>query len=116
MNLAIKGRKAQVTGADSGIGWHTARLLLEEGVTVVISDIDQGRLDSAATQLNASEGSLHAFAADITKLDQLATLSEKVQAAIGDIDILVQCAGVTGATGLFHEIDDDGWTSTIETD
>ena len=116
MDLGIKGRKALVTGADSGIGWHTARLLLEEGVTVVVTDIDQGKLDAAAAQLTAPEGSLHAFAADITKLDQLATLSEKVQAAIGDIDILVQCAGITGAQGMFHEIDDAGWVKTIETD
>ena len=116
MDLGIKGRKALVSGADSGIGWHTARLLLEEGVTVVITDIDQGRLDSAATQLNAAEGSLHAFAADITKLDQLASLSDRVQAAIGNIDILVQCAGITGAQGMFHEIDDAGWAKTIETD
>lgn len=35
---------------------------------------------------------------------------------MGDIDILVHCAGVTGATGLFHEIDDQGWVDTIETD
>lgn len=116
MDLGIKGRKALVSGADSGIGWHTARLLLEEGVTVVITDIDQGRLDTAAAKLTAEDGRLHAFAADITKLDQLATLSERVQGAIGDIDILVQCAGITGAQGMFHEIDDAGWTKTIETD
>lgn len=104
-----------MTGSDSCIGWYTARRLLEEGVTVVISDIDQRRLDSVATQLNAAEGSFYAFVADITKLDWLATLSDRVQAAIGDIDILVQCAGVTGAQGLFHEVGDAGWTRMIET-
>ncbi len=116
MDLGIKGRKALVFGADLGIGWHTARLLLAEGATVGITDIDQGRLDAAAARLNASDGQLHAFAADITKLDQLATLSEKVQSAIGNIDVLVQCAGITGAQGMFYEIDNAGWTKTIETD
>lgn len=80
----------------------------------MITDIDQGRLDTAAAYLNASDGQLHAFAADSTKLDQLATLSERVQSAIGNIDTLVQCAGITGAPGMVHEIDDAGWTQTIK--
>lgn len=116
MDLGIKGRKALVTGADSGIGWHTARLLLAEGVTVVITDLQQDKLDAAASKLKAADGQLHAFAADITDLDSLANLKSQVQEAAGDIDILVQCAGITGAQGYFHEIDDAGWTNTIETD
>ena len=116
MDLGIEGRKALITGADSGIGWHTAKQLLAEGATVVITDIDQGRLDTALGKLGASDGKAFAFAADITKLDQLATLRDRVQDAVGDIDILVQSAGITGAQGMFDEIDDAGWTSTIETD
>ena len=38
MDLGISGRTALVTGGDSGIGWHTAQLLLAEGVTVVVTD------------------------------------------------------------------------------
>jgi NAD(P)-dependent dehydrogenase (short-subunit alcohol dehydrogenase family) len=116
MDLGIKARKALVTGGDSGIGWHTARILLAEGATVVISDIDQEKLDVAAAELAAPEGSLFAFAADVTSLSSLAELEAKVSDTVGDIDILVQAAGVTGAQGLFHEIDDDGWVSTLETD
>jgi NAD(P)-dependent dehydrogenase (short-subunit alcohol dehydrogenase family) len=116
MDLKIAGKKALVSGADSGIGWETARILLGEGVTVVITDKEQGKLDEAAARLEAAEGTLFAFAADITSVDQVAALERKVSDAVGDIDILVQSAGITGAQGLFHEIDDAGWTSTIETD
>lgn len=116
MDLGITGKKALITGGDSGIGWETARLLLEEGVTVVLSDKDQDALDEAAAKLDAPEGRLFAFAADVTSVEELASLSDLVQAAVGDIDILVQSAGVTGAQGQFHEIDDEGWTSTIEID
>lgn len=116
MDLGISGKKALVTGADSGIGWETARLLLAEGVTVVMSDKDQESLDEAAARLDAPSGSLFAFAADITSVEDLEELSDKVQGAVGDIDILVQSAGVTGAQGKFHEIDDEGWTSTIDID
>lgn len=116
MDLRIAGKKALVTGADSGIGWETARLLLDEGVTVVVSDREQESLDEAARRLDAPAGRLHAFAADITDAGELDRLHERVQEAVGDIDILVQSAGVTGAQGLFHEIDDEGWNSTIEID
>ncbi len=116
MDLGIEGKRALVTGGDSGIGWHTARSLLREGATVVITDKEQSRLDAAADRLDAPSGALHAFAADITDTVDLADLHAQVADAVGAVDILVQAAGVTGAQGAFHEIDDDGWISTIETD
>lgn len=116
MDLKIEGKKALITGGDSGIGWHTAQRLLDEGATVVLSDQDQESLDEAASRLEAEEGRLFAFAADITSVDSLADLHDKVQSAVGDIDILVQSAGITGAQGYFHEIDDEGWVDTITVD
>lgn len=113
MDLGIAGKKALVTGGDSGIGWHTAQQLLEAGVTVVISDKDQGNLDEAASRL---DGDVLAFAADITSVESVAGLRDRVMDAVGDIDILVQSAGITGAQGLFHEIDDAGWVETITVD
>jgi len=115
MDLGITNRTALITGADSGIGWHTARLLLAEGAIVIISDHDQDELDAAAARLNAPAGSLHAFAADVTSVESLAALRERAS-AVGAIDILVHCAGITGAQGQFHELSDEGWASTIETD
>ncbi|MDO3697891.1 SDR family NAD(P)-dependent oxidoreductase, partial [Curtobacterium flaccumfaciens] len=51
MDLGIQGKTALVFGGDSGIGWNTARILLAEGATVVVTDIDQSRLDTSADQL-----------------------------------------------------------------
>ena len=116
MEFNIAGKTALVSGADSGIGWHTARLLLAEGATIVITDKDQASLDAAAERLRADESRLFAFAADITSVESIAALAASVDDAVGDIDILVQSAGITGAQGLFHEIDDAGWTETLEVD
>lgn len=116
MDLDIEGKVALITGGDSGIGWHTARMLLAEGVTVVLSDLEQGSLDESAARLEAPQGRLHAFAADVTSVESLAALRASVEAAVGEIDILVHAAGITGAQGYFHEIDDAGWTRTIEVD
>jgi len=116
MDLRISGRKALISGADSGIGWETAQILLDEGATVVITDKDQDSLDAAAAKLSGDASRIHAFAADITSVESIAALEKNVQQSVGDIDILVQSAGITGAQGLFHEIDDEGWTSTLEVD
>jgi len=116
MELGIEGKTALITGGDSGIGWHTARLLLAEGATVVLSDLDQATVEEAAQRLDAPEGRLVAFAADVTKLDSLAALKQRIEESVGEIDILVHCAGITGSQGYFHEIDDAGWVHTIEVD
>jgi NAD(P)-dependent dehydrogenase (short-subunit alcohol dehydrogenase family) len=116
MDLGIQGKTALVFGGDSGIGWNTARILLQEGATVVITDLDQSQLDNSADQLEAPLGRLHAFAADVTSASSLAELHAKTRDAVGEIDILVQSSGVTGAQGLFHEIDEEGWAKTIDID
>lgn len=116
MDLGIEGKIALITGGDSGIGWHTAQRLLAEGAVVVISDRDEEKLAEAAQRLEAPEGRLHAFPADITSQEDLRRLHEQVREAAGSIDILVQSAGITGAQGYFHEIDDAGWTDTLEVD
>ncbi|CAN5361534.1 SDR family oxidoreductase [soil metagenome] len=116
MDLGIAGKRALISGADSGIGWETAKLLLAEGVTVVITDLEKDSLEQAATKLDAAEGTLYAFEADVTDVASIAALRSNVLGAVGDIDILVQCSGITGAQGFFHEIDDEGWTKTIEVD
>ena len=116
MDLGISGRTALVTGGDSGIGWNTAKLLLEEGVTVVLSDRDQDLLDEAATRLDAPKTRLHPIAAELDSIESIVQLRDAVVDAVGDIDILVQSAGITGAQGLFHEIDDAGWVDTLTTD
>jgi len=116
MDLGISGRTALISGADSGIGWETARILLSEGVRVVLTDLDQKSLDAAAKNLGAADDRVFAFAADVTNVKSIAKMRDQVLEAAGDIDILVQSSGITGAQGYFHEIDDVGWTNTIEVD
>ncbi|MDN5760774.1 MAG: SDR family oxidoreductase [Microlunatus sp.] len=116
MDLGIKDKVALVTGGAGGIGSETARLLLAEDAIVVLSDLDQQKLNRAAEELRAADGKLFAFAADVSDVDSVARLREQTEAAVGDIDILVQSSGITGAQGLFHEIDDEGWVNTIEVD
>src|SRR5690606_27720738 len=90
--------------------------LLREGVTVSLTDRDPERLARAADALDVSEGWVLHHAADVGRLEEIEALGTVVQEEVGDVDILVHAAGVTGAQGLFHEIDDDGWVDTHRPD
>jgi NAD(P)-dependent dehydrogenase (short-subunit alcohol dehydrogenase family) len=113
MDLGISGKVALITGADSGIGFETARILQAEGVNVVISDIDQGKLNDSAEKLG---GNVLAIAADLTVPASVSALHNLVLEAVGAPQILVNAAGITGATGLFHEVDEAGWRKTLDVD
>lgn len=118
MDLGLDGRTALVTGGDSGIGWHTARLLLEEGATVVLSDREEEALEKAAAELDATPGRLHTVAADLSTdaaAQELGRVASEVTGEEG-LAILVHAAGVTGSQGRFHEINDDGWVDTLTVD
>ncbi len=62
MGLGLKGRTAVVTGADSGIGLATARMLLDEGARVVITDKTADTITKAAQDL-AAHGEVYAVVA-----------------------------------------------------
>lgn len=113
MDLGISGRIALISGADSGIGFCTATQLLAEGAQVVITDKMQSTLDEAAEKLGAG---VHAFAADLTNSADVASLKEQVLKTVGAPQILVNAAGITGATGLFHDVDEQGWMDTLNVD
>ncbi|MEO8938392.1 MAG: SDR family oxidoreductase [Burkholderiaceae bacterium] len=113
MNLDIGGKIALVTGADSGIGFETARQLLVEGVRVAISDQTDAPLAQAAQAL-AGLGEVIAVRADVTKLDDVRALFAAVREQLGEPDIVVNAAGVTGATGDFLDVDDEGWRDTLD--
>jgi len=115
MEFGLEDRTAVITGADSGIGWHTAQELLDEGAKVVISDRDQDRLDDAANQLRTDADRLFAVAADIADPDAVQRLREAVR-RIDRVDIVINSAGTSGPHGAFEQIDDAGWSETIEVD
>lgn len=113
MDLGITGRVALVSGGDSGMGRESARMLLQAGVRVAITDQPGGTLAESLDDLR-SEGDVIAVEADVTKPDSISALYGKVTEQLGAPDILVNAAGVTGATGDFLDVDDQGWLNTLD--
>lgn len=82
---------ALVTGGAQGIGYASAEAIAEAGARVVLADINQGGVEAAAKQLG---GATVAMACDMGDPDQIADLFDRIEAALGSISILVNCAGI----------------------
>ena len=115
MDLGIKGRRAIVTGGGSGIGYETARQLLEEGARVLIAGRSAEKIEKARETLAArTGGEVHAVAADMTKEADIARMVETAKQKLGGVDILVNNAG-TMYSGRFAVLDDDELKTQLET-
>lgn len=88
-SLRLAGRRVVITGAASGIGRSTADLFVAEGATVALIDRDRDSLNAVASKLGG-----HAFAADITNDDAVATAVSAAAEALGGIDGVVHAAGI----------------------
>lgn len=113
MDLGLKGRLALVTGGDSGIGFSTAQRLLQEGARVALSDMEPDALDAAVKTLRKS-GDVRGFPADLTDSTQVDALQQTVSTEMGDPDIVVSAAGITGPTGFFHDLNEEDWRKVLD--
>jgi NAD(P)-dependent dehydrogenase (short-subunit alcohol dehydrogenase family) len=105
VDLGLNDKACIVTGATSGIGAATTRLLVAEGARVLLVARDQTRLDAAATELG---GDAATIAADVTDPDAAAGIVGACVEAFGGVDVLVNNAGTMPVTPL-DELTDDDW-------
>jgi 3-oxoacyl-[acyl-carrier protein] reductase len=106
MNLGLAGRTAIVTGAASGIGRATAKLLADEGCRVVVTDLNPDGLTELA------DDDFVPVAGDITDPKMPERLVEAAVTATGRLDVLVASAGVWETTPL-DQLDDDLWERVL---
>src|SRR6266404_9799 len=83
-----------ITGASSGIGESTAKLLAEQGAKVVLGARRSNRIDAVVQEISASGGKAIGFATDVTKRAEVEALIQGAVDGFGRVDVLINNAGI----------------------
>lgn len=90
----LADRTAVITGAASGMGAATARLLAAQGVRVALLARRTERLEGLAAKITADGGQALAVTADVTDQASVDAAADRVHAVFGPVDLVVNAAGV----------------------
>lgn len=93
--MRLTGKVALITGAAKGIGEATARMFAREGAILGLLDKDAEALKATAGAIEQTGAKVVSVAGDVSKRDDIGALVQKLVAAAGPINILVNNAGVT---------------------
>jgi NAD(P)-dependent dehydrogenase (short-subunit alcohol dehydrogenase family) len=105
----FNGRNAIVTGGASGLGLQVARRILSEGGRVSLWDLSASALAEAKSNLTEA----HTVPVNVSNHDEVLEAARLTNAALGNLDILVNCAGITGATAPVQEYPIESWLQVI---
>ena len=109
MSNELSGQVALVTGGASGIGRASVMALLQAGAGVAVLDRDAAGVTATVEQAQAAGGRALALTVDLADTSQISVTVERVIQELGRIDILVNCAGVTGRFQSVLEMEEDNW-------
>jgi NAD(P)-dependent dehydrogenase (short-subunit alcohol dehydrogenase family) len=110
----LTGKVAFVTGSAGGIGLGIARACANAGMRVVLTDRDEVMLEESAAALRETGADVMAVALDVTDRDGWARAVDRVSAAMGPVQLLVNNAGVSTAGMRFDEVGPELWDRVID--
>jgi NAD(P)-dependent dehydrogenase (short-subunit alcohol dehydrogenase family) len=100
----IKGKVAIITGAASGIGEATAKLMAKEGATIAVVDINDEKGKLVTEEIVASGGVASYWHMDVSHAGEVEKVFAEIYKKFGKLNILVNNAGVGGARGAPHKV------------
>ncbi|MFX1338210.1 MAG: SDR family NAD(P)-dependent oxidoreductase [Promethearchaeota archaeon] len=96
--IDFKDKVAVITGAASGIGRGIAEKCAKEGMRIVVSDIEEKSLSQTEKDIKSTGVEVLSIVADVSKIDEVENLAQKVLARFKEVHLLVNNAGVGFAT------------------
>jgi Short-chain alcohol dehydrogenase of unknown specificity len=113
MAVNIEGKVVVITGASSGIGEATARLLAQKGAHVVLGARRTDRLESLVSAIRAEGGSARYRALDVTKHEDVEDFVNFAQSEFGKVDVIINNAGVMPISPL-ESLKVNEWNQMID--
>lgn len=110
----LSGRLALVTGSSAGIGLALAQGLAGAGAAVVLNGRRADKLDEAAAALRAQGATVHAMPFDVGDAAAVAAAVARIEAEIGEVDILINNAGMQRRAPL-QDFAQDDWRELMRT-
>ncbi len=110
----LKGKVALVTGGSRGVGRAIAEALAVEGCKVVIAGRDERALAEASAAIGRKR-SIFARHCDVRNPESVATLATAIRKQFGQIDVLVNNAGIAHALATVDQLSIEAWREVIET-
>ncbi|MGB3354484.1 MAG: SDR family oxidoreductase [Mycobacterium sp.] len=112
-NDPVGGSIVAITGASSGIGEATARLLARRGARLVLGARRTDRLETLADELRADGGQVATVTVDVTRAGDMTRLVNTAVDDFGGLDVLVANAGISDI-GPLGDGDIDAWDAMID--
>jgi NAD(P)-dependent dehydrogenase (short-subunit alcohol dehydrogenase family) len=109
----FKGKTAFVTGGASGIGLAMAKAFAEEGMNVMLADVEQSALDQALKDLHQYGNHVRGIACDVADPDHVERAAQATFAAFGKVHVLCNNAGVAAGGGI-DQISVDNWRWVVD--
>lgn len=117
LSRSLQGKKAIVTGAASGMGRETAKVLADEGVQVAVLDLDEKKVIAVVYEINTVHpGRAQGWVCDVSDRSRIKQVCKEVIEAFGGLDILINNAGISVGGGAFDEDDsfESRWDQTVD--
>lgn len=112
--MEFKGKNALVTGSSGGIGKAVAIALAREGANIILASRNVKNMEAVTKEIESSGQKAAAIQCDVSVDESVAAMKDKALEAFGNIDILINNAGV-GIRGSLEDVSLDDWRDIINT-
>jgi NAD(P)-dependent dehydrogenase (short-subunit alcohol dehydrogenase family) len=109
----VENKVAVVTGGISGIGRATSVLLAQEGAKIAVVDLSDEGAQDLISEIESFGGTAKFWLLDTTQEQDVSRVFAEIVDEFGQIDVLVNNAGIAGVNKPTHEIAEDEWDSVM---